>query len=144
MKVTGIGPSSSASSTRRTQKGEAKKGEFARHLSDALGGTDAQAVESAAPLGVVDALLAAQMVGDTTDRESRRRMAQRGEEILDRLEEIRHGILLGTVSKERLLGLAQLVRNRRDSVADPRLAAVLDEIELRAEVELAKLSRRPG
>jgi hypothetical protein len=143
MKVTGIGPSSSTAQSRRTEKGEAKKGEFARHLSDALGGADdAGGVEASAPLGAVDALLAAQMVGDATDREARRRMAQRGEDILDRLEEIRHGLLLGTLSKERLAGLAQLVRNRRDNIGDPRLAAVLDEIELRAEVELAKLSRR--
>jgi hypothetical protein len=32
-----------------------------------------------------------------------------------------------------------LVRLRRDQVMDPRLAEVLDEIELRCRVELAKL-----
>jgi hypothetical protein len=36
--------------------------------------------------------------------------------------------------------LAQLVRARRDQVDDPRLIAILDEIELRAAVELAKLA----
>jgi hypothetical protein len=34
-----------------------------------------------------------------------------------------------------------MVRNKREAGADPELAAILDEIELRAEVELAKLSR---
>jgi hypothetical protein len=36
--------------------------------------------------------------------------------------------------------LSRLARARRADVDDPRLVEVLDEIELRAEVELAKLS----
>jgi hypothetical protein len=34
-----------------------------------------------------------------------------------------------------------MVRVRREQVDDPKLTAILDEIELRAAVELAKLSR---
>lgn len=144
MKVSGIGSTGSASSTRRSGKATGKPGEFARALSDIGGGVeDSPAVEGAAPLSSMEALLAAQSVGDATDREARRRMAQRGEDILDGLEEIRHGLLMGSLSVDRLTNLAQLVRSRRDAVSDPRLVAVLDEIELRAEVELAKLSRRP-
>jgi len=55
----------------------------------------------------------------------------------------RRALLAGSVPKDRLIQLAQMVRARRDTVSDPRLATILDEIELRAEVELAKLSRRP-
>jgi hypothetical protein len=60
--------------------------------------------------------------------------------MLDRLDEIRLGLLSGAVSKERLVELSRLARARRADVDDPRLVEVLDEIELRAEVELAKLS----
>jgi len=60
--------------------------------------------------------------------------------MLDRLDDIRLGLLTGTVSKERLSELSRLARVRRAEVDDPRLVEVLDEIELRAEVELAKLS----
>jgi hypothetical protein len=37
--------------------------------------------------------------------------------------------------------LGKLVRDRRDGAGDPRLAGLLDEIELRAAVELAKLEQ---
>ena len=82
-----------------------------------------------------------QAVDDSTERQARKRLIRRGEDILDKLEEIRHGLLLGTVPKEKLMDLAQMVRERREACQDPRLAALLDEIELRAEVEIAKLSR---
>ena len=60
--------------------------------------------------------------------------------MLDRLDDIRLGLLTGTVSKERLTELSRMARVRRGETDDPRLVEVLDEIELRAEVELAKLS----
>ena len=46
--------------------------------------------------------------------------------------------------KDRLQELAHLVREKRERGADPVVSRLLDEIELRAEVELAKLSRRIG
>ncbi|NUN69951.1 MAG: hypothetical protein HUU02_09605 [Bacteroidetes bacterium] len=42
---------------------------------------------------------------------------------------------------ERLEALVQLCAERRGTVADPRLKAILDDIDLRAQVELAKLGR---
>ena len=69
-------------------------------------------------------------------------MIRRGEDILDRLEDLRHGLLTGTISADKLQTLAHVVRTGRGNCGDPRLAALLDEIELRAEVELAKLSLR--
>lgn len=145
MKVTGTGSTSSTAPARRSERSDKRGGDFAHHLVRAADGPDEpQPVDMASPVAGVGALLAAQAVGDATDGETRRRMMRRGEDILDRLEELRHGLLVGAVPKDRLIGLAQLVRSRRDSVADPRLAALLDEIELRAEVELAKLSRQGG
>jgi hypothetical protein len=66
-------------------------------------------------------------------------MWQRGEDLLDGLDEIRHGLLIGALPRERVVRLLAIVRSRREQLADPRLSAILDEIELRAEVELAKL-----
>lgn len=141
MKVSGTGSASGAGSTRRTERG-GKRGEFARHLESCVGSpAESAAVDAVSPLAAVDALLAAQSVTDATDDQSRRRLIHRGEEILERLEDIRFGLLAGGLSRERLIELARMVRSRREVVADPRLAAVLDEIELRAEVELAKHAR---
>ena len=66
-----------------------------------------------------------------------------GNRMLDLLDDLRHGLLRGAVPVSKLEGLLSLVRNQRDRIDDPRLAEVLDEIEVRAAVELAKLERMP-
>ena len=143
MKVSGAGSSAPTGGARRTDKASgSSKGAFKQALASALDTLEeAQALDAPTSLGGVETLWAVQAMGDATERESRRRMVQRGEDILDRLEEIRHGLLLGSIPKEKLEQLTQMVHARREAGADPRLGQLLDEIELRAEVELAKLSR---
>lgn len=143
MKVSGTGSSSAASGgARRVDKSAGKGGAFKQALADAVDGpSGAQAAEAPVSVAGIDALFMIQSVDDATERQARKRLIQRGEDLLDKLEEIRHGLLLGTVPAEKLQDLAQMVRARREACQDPRLAAVLDEIELRAEVEIAKLSR---
>lgn len=142
MKVSGTGSASSSSSTKRSAKTEGKSGAFSRALADSVGETQgAQTIDSPTPLGGVNALLAVQAVEGVSDRESRRRMARRGEEILDQLEDLRRDLLVGEVSRERLEQLGEQVRSQREEVGDPALALLLDEIDLRAQVELAKLTR---
>jgi hypothetical protein len=94
----------------------------------------------------VGGLLAAQAVAAeaTPDFKERQRRAKRGAEILDRLEDVRRGLLAGAIPKDRLAELARMVREKRERGADPVISRLLDEIELRAEVELAKLSRKAG
>jgi hypothetical protein len=144
MKVSGVGNTTGPSQVRKSGKADkAAPGSFAKQLGEgAEPAEEAAAVDAPATVASVDALLAAQGVGGDLEDDIRKRLVRRGEDILDRLEELRHALLVGVVPKERLIQLAQMVRARRDSVADPRLATILDEIELRAEVELAKLSRR--
>ncbi|MEM9899464.1 MAG: flagellar assembly protein FliX, partial [Pseudomonadota bacterium] len=59
--------------------------------------------------------------------------------ILDELERMRLDLLMGEVPVSRLQQIAGLVARTRDRVADDRLASVLDDVDLRARVELAKL-----
>ncbi|MGB0748798.1 MAG: flagellar assembly protein FliX [Magnetospiraceae bacterium] len=116
---------------------------FADHLArttDAPDGVE-EPSEVSAVVGV-DGVLAAQSVDEDGGGAARRALVNRGEDILDRLDQLRLDILRGVVSKERLVNLATLLRARRMTVEDPSLLAVIDEIELRAEVEIAKLSRR--
>ncbi len=142
MKVSGVGSGSSVSGSKRTDKTSSDKGMFRQALVEAMDGVEEPAlVEAPSAAGMIEGLFAVQAAGDALDRGTRRRVVQRGEEILDRLEDIRHGLLLGTVPKDKLVSLAQMMRARRETCSDPRLAGLLDEIELRAEVELAKLSR---
>jgi len=54
------------------------------------------------------------------------------------LDELRMDLLDGSISKEKLMQLSRIVNVRRSQVTDPKLAALLDEVDLRAQVELAK------
>ena len=109
------------------------------------GGPSAPAVETSAPVTTtasvasVDALLAVQEVPN--EREGRKRAIKRGGDMLDALDDIRMGLLTGSVPRARLHQLVKLVESRGDTFTDPRLSQILDEIELRARVELAKLDK---
>lgn len=135
MKVDSTTPVRSARLRRsRGKSGTASAGRFA----DELGaGEAAGSPTPAAPqVEAVPGLLALQEVGTAAD--GRSRGLRRGHDILDRLEEIRMGLLAGEIPKENLRALSAAVRAQRSAVDDPRLNEILDEIELRAEVELAK------
>ncbi len=93
-----------------------------------------------APAAGLDALLALQAVGSSTEG---RRKAGRGRGLLDQLDAIKADLLVGQVDETRLDALAtQLAQMREHS--EPGLDAVLDDIELRVRVELAKFGRYPA
>lgn len=97
---------------------------------------------TAAPAGTYDvsALLALQSVEGPLER--RRRAVKRGFDLLDTLEDIRLDLLGGSIGADRLERLVGLVGDKAPS-EDERIAALIDDIELRARVELAKLGRFP-
>jgi hypothetical protein len=88
---------------------------------------------------VVDGLFALQEVAD--ELSGRRRAAARGSALLDRLDELRLGLLSGTLPRAQLEALRQLAREHGPTADDPKLAAILSDIELRVAVELAKLDK---
>ena len=61
--------------------------------------------------------------------------------ILDTLDDLKIALLEGEISGVDLDRLRRAVRDERDNTDDPALEAVLDEIELRAAVEVAKLEQ---
>ncbi len=88
----------------------------------------------------VDPLLVIQEVGD--EQTNRKRAKKRGQELLDELDELRHGLLIGTIEPHQLHRLVALIASERVDTLDPELNAILDEIDLRAQVELAKLGQK--
>jgi len=85
----------------------------------------------------VEALLALQDVESPTER--KRRSVRRAGRLLDELDGLKAALLGGELSQGQLDNLARTVREQRSATDDPKLEAVLDEIETRAAVELAKL-----
>jgi hypothetical protein len=143
MKLTGIGGAAAAGPASKTAKtSKSAGGGFAESLASLDQAEESQGVDAPAAVGGIAALLATQGVGDALDREARKRLVDYGNDLLDKLEELRHGLLMGAIPKDKLIAMAQMVRSRRDMPSDPHLSELLNEIELRVEVELAKLSAR--
>ncbi len=99
----------------------------------------AAALTGAGPIAAVDTILALQGIEDSADQ--RTRGVTHGEQLLHLLDELRDGILGGGIPRQILQRLAQAISKRRESFADAKLQAVIDEIDLRARVELAKLEQ---
>jgi hypothetical protein len=98
-----------------------------------------QAQTAAAALrtvGGIDALMALQGVEDPVER--RRRAVKHGRRALDALDELKLGLLAGTLDQATMLRLKSVAADLHDASGDDRLDAVMAEIDLRVAVELAK------
>jgi hypothetical protein len=101
----------------------------------------AASTQPSAPTAGIDALLALQAVEDPLFK--KKKAIRRGNALLDTLESIKADLLLGQVSEGRLNQLMALLGQARERGL-PGLDHLLDDIELRARVELAKFGRYPG
>jgi hypothetical protein len=122
--------------TRRADRGGARSGEFARHLSETDEARGAGAPAGAAAASGIAGILSLQEADDRGG--SRRRAVLRADTLLDKLDELRHALLMGSLTRGQLGELERLVAVRRGAIDDPELAGVLDEIDLRVQVEIAK------
>ena len=138
MRVTG--PSGTNATQKSKKKGSASSagGNFGALLSAASSDDAAAtgAAEGSARIEGIDALLALQEIGGETGGSAR--AAKHGNDILDQLEKLRDGLLSGRFSKDHLLRLADLIKQKKETFVDPHLQEILDDIDLRAAVELAK------
>jgi hypothetical protein len=104
---------------------------------DTRAGSSASALRT---VGGIDALIALQGVEDPAER--RKRAVRRGRVALDALDELKIGILGGTLAPATLTRLKSAAASLKDSTGDADLDGVLGEIELRVEVEIAKMTPR--
>lgn len=91
----------------------------------------------AAATSGLDALIALQMIEGPLDK--RKRGLKRGRAMLDALDDLKIALLTGRMPAAHLQRLLVAVDGRERDSEDERLESILDEIELRARVELAKL-----
>ena len=124
-----------SSTVRRVSKG-ASGASSTFQVSDS-GEVRGQVVSGPGPIGALDSILMLQGLDDSTD--GRSKGIAHGEALLEMLDQVRDGLLAGGVPRTTLNRLANAVTRRHDQFNDPKLQDVLDEIELRAHVELAKL-----
>jgi hypothetical protein len=105
-------------------------------LPDAAAAPETRAAVAPKSAGNIDALMALQGIEDPTER--RKRSVQRGRGALDVLDDLKIGLLSGNFDTSTVSRLRAAAANLKSSSGDPGLDAVLSEIELRVEVELAK------
>lgn len=136
MKIKGLGRISTGSVKRVKGKNTADKAAFGKALS-ADDVQSSSAMSGTAPLTSVNSLLALQEMPTST--QGRSKGLARATDLLEHLDVIRHGLLLGQISKKRLGDIVKALGAQREKNLDPGLVELINDIELRAKVELAKL-----
>lgn len=137
MKVVGPNGVSTPASTRATRSASG----FSLGQAPAAASSSA-ATASAATGGVSDVSALMALQGIEGPLEKRRRAIRRGGGLLDRLEELKLALLTGDADETSLDQLARTLREERTDDGDEGLSALLDQIDLRASVELAKAEMR--
>ena len=136
MKIEGPGKTNAPSKTEKSKKSGGVSGaSFSEFLTESEG---VDATTSSAPVSNVSLYVALHPAETATEQGSRRRAMEWGEDLLADLEDLRIGLLTGTYTKNQLENLAKRLRLQREKIQDPKLMGLLDDIELRAAVELAK------
>ncbi len=141
MKVEGPNKSSTAKGATKAGPKKTGDGTFDSMVGDTAETAGQAATGRPASVSALDALLTLQAADSGTSEEATKRARKRANDLLDHLDKIKVGILTGELPKSTLEQLAQTVASHRDQVMDPQLAEILDDIDLRAQIELAKLMR---
>ena len=89
----------------------------------------------------IDAILALQAVDEPLT--GKKKALRRGASLLDMLDEIKTDLLIGRVSSDGLDRMTAMLSEMRERSL-PGLDSLLDDIELRVRVELAKFGRFPA
>lgn len=127
-----------ANSSSDVKKKTAKKsgGDFAGVLSGKVNADNS--VNSVNQLSSVNSIFSIQEVGDESPSKSQ--VVQYGFDLVKYLETIHLGLLSGSLPGEVLLNMDSMIKNWRKTIDDPKLQSIIDEVELRSMVELAKLN----
>ncbi|BAQ46079.1 MULTISPECIES: flagellar assembly protein FliX [Methylobacterium] len=115
-------------------------GVFSLGMEGARGPTSAG---GAVPLAGLSAILTLQCQ-DEISADRRRRATKRGHDLLDGLDRLKAALLGGRVAASELKAIAGRLAERSGNTGDPRLDDLIGHIELRAQVELAKLEAAAG
>src|SRR3954469_9660359 len=130
---TALAPASSPAAKRSASRTFSLEGGSAPRPTAATAGTRS--------VGGIDALLALQGVEELGER--RRKAVKRGRTALDALDALKLGLLSGAFDTGALARLKAVTGGLAEPSGDLALDTVLAEIELRAQVELAKIGMPP-
>lgn len=143
MEIKGPGKLGGPDKAGKNKKANKADGSFKTLLNagEGEGARNASSVGLSQGVTAIDSLLAAQASEDPTERATRGRMIKRANTLLDHLEDMRMRLLTGTITVAQMVDIANVISTHRERITDPELTAILDEIDLRAQIELAKLEK---
>lgn len=136
MKIEGPGKTQSSAPAKKSGR-VSGGGNFGDFLTDAP--AQAAGARATQSIALVDSLLAVQVAENPAEKSARRRTIARAGTVLNELDKIRLALLNGTLTLGHMIDIADVVASHRDHVSDPALTALMDEIDLRAQVEVAKM-----
>lgn len=137
MRIEGPRSTDSVKKADKTKKSSGSNGVFSSFLAD-----EADSAPAASPMSSpagLGSILAAQYGEDPAEKQAKKRMQERASKVLDTLDVIQRGLVAGQISHSDINAIKTSVTANREKINDPRLLAIMDEVDLRAQVELAKL-----
>ncbi|PCI44408.1 MAG: flagellar assembly protein FliX [Alphaproteobacteria bacterium] len=141
MEIKGPGRVTPSGTSRKVKTRGSGKTAFSKELSTDESSAAAP-LSGTSPLTSVSSLLALQEM--PTSSEGRSAGLAMAEDMLGHLEVIRHGLLAGEIPQRKLKEVVAIVSQQRLISKDPALDEILNDIELRVKVELAKLEMLGG
>ncbi len=137
MRVTGAGSTNALGSVRSADRPvDSGFGSALEEAGEAAAPAASARAEALGAINSLDVLLALQETLSPTER--RRRAVRRAGKILDALDALKLSLLDGEPSATELQSLQTAVKEARAETEDPALEGLLEQIEIRAAVELAK------
>ncbi len=140
IKVTGYNPIKPASNVRK--RGASSSVSSFSDILDASGADDTapalQTADVAQTASVANMLALQELSGEEVNR---KKLAQQGKSMLDVLESLRRQLLIGAIPAHMMHDLDRQLAQQKHTVSDPALIDIIEEIELRVAVELAKLQK---
>lgn len=140
MKIGGSKGVGSTSGTKKTSSSDNDSDvDFSQFITSG-GAESTSSVSTTQSIAQLDALLAVQEVEDPLQKQAKKKAKMRAGAILDKLDNLRLKMLTGGLTVGHMVDVADVVASHRDKIDDPQLTQIMDEIDLRAQVEIAKLS----
>jgi hypothetical protein len=100
-----------------------------------------QGVKNSSPINCNNLLVTLQEIS-LDEKDENRQSKQHGMDILDKLEQLRLAMLNGKLSQNTLSNIEALIKKEKVNATDPYLKSIIEEVEVRAAVELAKLNKK--
>ena len=123
-----------------TQNVKKKAGSAQGNFADFLNVEEEAEVSKTSATTNLSALNVLNEVGEEDENKKKKRAAvDFGNDLLDELDAIKNALVMGGLTTEQLMRIQKKLAAHKSEFIDPKLDFLINEIEVRAAVELAKL-----